>query len=536
VKRGSSDHGPRTTSSLEAHLRSNSRTLRHPLIECAVALISQSCVHAQRGGIGLVYNATSLAAGTINSTVGTGALGPGQFLSTTLSQGLPAGVDPVWPDFRANLGQLPGTVVGAPTVLDRNAGRPARQYQFNITVQREVTRNFVLEASYVANRGAWWVAGLSPGANDLTQARIAQLGFTIPVSTDATLLTSRSWTAAQRSTLAGRGIVLPYSNYPTSGPNAQTVLQSIKPFPQYSSSLSPTASPLGKTWYDALQLTVTKRLSHGLSVNANYTFSKTLALMGTPDIFNPLLGKDLAGSDLPHQFRLSAEYTVPKVRNGILGNRFVSAIVSDWGMGWFLQYQSAARLGKPSGAGSSFGGTNPITTFLGRGTLDANRAVDVNGNLVSIWSTNWKDYDGVVHTDPIDINCHCFNPQTTNVFNSKAQTTTGNGQDAWVAVVNGQWSANYSDLRDFRGFRYPQENVNISRIFRIKERVTFQVRAEWVNAFNRLRLPQPSTASFATAPNRTTATGVYNSGYGTIVPGQGTAGMRSGTVIARLTF
>ena len=36
--------------------------------------------------------------------------------------------------------------------MDLNAGRPARQYQWSIGFQREIMRDMVVEASYVANR------------------------------------------------------------------------------------------------------------------------------------------------------------------------------------------------------------------------------------------------------------------------------------------------------------------------------------------------------------------------------------------------
>jgi hypothetical protein len=39
--------------------------------------------------------------------------------------------------------------------LDRNAGRPPRIGQWSVGVQREVTRDLMVEASYVGNRGAW---------------------------------------------------------------------------------------------------------------------------------------------------------------------------------------------------------------------------------------------------------------------------------------------------------------------------------------------------------------------------------------------
>ena len=61
-----------------------------------------------------------------------------------------------------------------------------------------------------------------------------------------------------------------------------------------------------------------------------------------------------------------------------------------------------------------------------------------------------------------------------------------------------------------------------------------------LNIFNRTQLPQPTTTgNFVAAPTRFTsgaATGLYSGGFGTIVPVNGTQGMRSGTFVGRITF
>ena len=83
-------------------------------------------------------------------------------------------------------------------------------------------------------------------------------------------------------------------------------------------------------------------------MNANYTYSKTLALIGTPDPFNRNLGKTLSPYDVPHQLRLSAQYEIPRFSSGILSNKVLGHIVSGWGTGWYLNYQSAALVGLPT--------------------------------------------------------------------------------------------------------------------------------------------------------------------------------------------
>jgi hypothetical protein len=305
------------------------------------------------------------------------------------------------------------------------------------------------------------------------------------------------------------------------------------PYPQYSglgavggSGLSPAGAPLGKNWYDGLQTTFTKRFSHGLTANANYTYSKTLSLTSSIDPFNRDLGKNLSLYDVPHQFRLSAQYEVPRFHSGIFGNKVLSYIVSGWGTGWYLNYQSAALVGLPTSSGSS-----PISNFLGYGPGPAQLIPGM-----SPWSVDWTDYSGTHHTDPLNINCHCFDVTKTQVLNPLAFTN----------VPNGQFGANQASIRSFRGMRYPAENANFSRTFRIKERVTFQIRAEFTNIFNRMTYPFPIFATsainlgnFATAPTTFTSgpnKGLYSGGFGTIVPEAGTVGMRAGTLVGRISF
>src|SRR5262249_52978411 len=149
--------------------------------------------------------------------------------------------------------------------------------------------------------------------------------------------------AAQRSTLLAKGINLPYAGYPSN----QQVRNSLRPYPQYAGTLNSTGAPLGKTWYDSIQLVATKRLSHGLTLNGNYTYAKNLDLLSSPDPYNRQLGKNLSANDIPHLFQLAADYRLPQFKS-IFGQRWAGMILSSWGMGWYLQYQSGALLARPA--------------------------------------------------------------------------------------------------------------------------------------------------------------------------------------------
>ena len=66
-----------------------------------------------------------------------------------------------FPNFDPGQYLFPGLLGSAPQEQDQNAGRPARQIQWSVGIQREIVPNLLVEATYVGNRGAWWnAAGL----------------------------------------------------------------------------------------------------------------------------------------------------------------------------------------------------------------------------------------------------------------------------------------------------------------------------------------------------------------------------------------
>jgi hypothetical protein len=204
------------------------------------------------------------------------------------------------------------------------------------------------------------------------------------------------------------------------------------------------------------------------------------------------------------------------------GNKVVSYVLSDWGLGWSMTLQSGARLGSPASTG-----TDPLNNWLGRGPGTAQLKKNADGSYMSPWAVNWTDYDGNVHPEPLNVNCRCFDPTKTIVLNP----------NAWENIPNGQWADNFTEFRFFRGIRQPQENANVSRTFRMGTdgRVNFHIRFELQNVFNRLRLPNPASGGNFTA-NPTQQNGLFSGGFGTIVPTTGTQGARTGQIIGRITF
>jgi hypothetical protein len=83
--------------------------------------------------------------------------------------------------------------------------------------------------------------------------------------------------------------------------------------------------------------------------------------------------------------------------------------------------------------------------------------------------------------------------------------------------------------------------MSFGRSFQLRERMTFWLRAEFTNIFNRTQIPNPVINGYNTGIATTTlanGTRVNNTGFGAIAtrPATAVGGERSGLLVARLTF
>lgn len=479
-----------------------------------------------RGGWGVVYTEVFGTAGGIVSTNGTYALAANnpsyipaaaQFVNIETPGSI---ATPAWPVTDPNRYPVPGTVGGQPGnyVPDPNQNRPPRQNQFSFGVQREITRNFVMEAAYVGNRVVW-LSGPLGNVDRISPQQYASYGLypypgTGPCATgggvcasttynnnnDRNLLTQSISSAGVIQNEAAHGItkLLPYSGFP-----ASSTLQSIiYAYPQYG-LLSPAGSATGNTKYDSLQMKATKRFSHGLQASGAFTFAKGFTRATPQDFFNPA-SSVWALQQIPlRALTFNFTYTTPKAS---FLNRIENAIVSDWQIGGYALYQSGQFLTPPS---------SPTLNFLASEDVRAAGQPLYNVNINSI---------------------HSYNPATTQVLNPLA----------WTACpTNTTCTAMGTLYADFRGPRTPSENANLGRNFRIRERMNLQIRIEFVNIFNRTLLSNPITTNPQNPVTKTA--GINSAGFG-VINTFATAGSlpttavapyllgRTGTLIARFTF
>ena len=120
--------------------------------------------------------------------------------------------------------------------------------------------------------------------------------------------------------------------------------QLLLPFPQFT-NFTQQNIPVGKVWYNSLQMNVQKRYSKGLAFTASYTFSKTLDTDGADinstssnnaltlgDQNSPQQRWGRASFDRTHRFVLSATWSLPSPSTGlervVLGSWDVAAVVT----------------------------------------------------------------------------------------------------------------------------------------------------------------------------------------------------------------
>jgi hypothetical protein len=465
-----------------------------------------------RAGWGLVYTSTpnaNLANTAVSSTPFT-APSPYAY-AMLLRDGIPLTPDQyAWPNFSPGLYPSSPSAIGVSPMplIDPNAGRPARQNQWSVGLQREIFRNLVVEGSYVANRGVWWQGNSLLNYNALSSQILSAYGLDINNPSDQTLLTS---TIGSTTAIARGFNKLPYPGFPSN----QTVAQSLRPFPQFT-TVSAIGAPLGKTWYDSLQVKVTKRYSYGLDFSYAFTWQKELQMGAESDsvgpggvgavvndVFNRGINKYLSGQSRPLVSVLSLNYRTPKL-NEMAGNRILGYVVSEWQVGTVMQYASGLPIAAPTA-------NNALNPMLFQSTF-ANR---VAGQPLYT----------------VDINCHCFDPNTTFVLN----------KNAWADPARGQFGTSAAYYNDYRQPRRPSENLNFGRTFKLVERVTMEIRAEFSNILNRAYFQTP-VATNASATQTRNAQGQTTSGFGYInvqTPLAATfaaPGPRSGTVVARFRF
>jgi hypothetical protein len=394
-----------------------------------------------RGGYGLAY-------------LGQSAQGPNTGFSqpTSLVSSTDGGITPAvslsnpFPTslFPTGLLQPIGSSQGLATNLGQSVSaqyldRPLPYvHQYSVGFQRELKGGWLVDASYSGNQ----THRLPVTLNNLNFIPAALL-TSMPVADRAAY-----FTAKVTNPLAG---LLPNSSINTATVPRQQLLYA---YPQYT-SVSITNVPIGSSRYDSFQSKVTHRFSRGLAVQASFTLSKNLervSVLNSQDVnLNNLLAsgleKRLTQFDAPRAFALVASYELPFGRGRRFGTSMRPVLNGIVG-GWNLNAQWTAHSGYPF----AFPNASPIQT----GT--ANLHDDARNALAK--SAGHGQFDPA---SDVYFNTALFPTQAQAPFTLRNFPTMF--PDVRSKILN-VW------------------DVSVYKEFPIKERVRWQVRTDFHNAFN----------------------------------------------------
>ena len=323
--------------------------------------------------------------------------------------------------------------------VQRDAGSGYSQ-QWNFTVQKTIGKNLNFEIGYLGSKNTH----LGSPESNLNQLPASDLAL-------------------------GQALLqkVPnpyYGEIPASSSLGQPTIayqQLLRAYPRFT-NVAMYRDNVADSEYEALQLKLEKRMSHGLTFTFAYTFSKliddastyfsqtiftgpTLTTIGAADAFKRKLERDVSSGDIPQVFTGGWVYQIPRWKK-----------ISGWEIGGLLRIQAGDAV--PISQATNF------NSAFGYAVQRPNRISDPN-SFANRSASQW------------------FN---TGAFTTAPQFTIGN-----------------SSRNPIRGPGLQDADLMIGKMFRITERVSFEFRAEVFNVSNTTPLNDPN-ASFG------------NPGFGTI--------------------
>ena len=131
-------------------------------------------------------------------------------------------------------------------------------------------------------------------------------------------------------------------NTPPPGPGG---VQARRPFQNISSMR--VAMSEGYATYHGLETSIQHRFHHGLSVEANYTWAKTIDNQTIVDLYNLPINKGLSNFHIAHRYMTNGVWEVPYGRGRRFGSAapgVVNAILGGWQASGFLVFRTGTPL------------------------------------------------------------------------------------------------------------------------------------------------------------------------------------------------
>ncbi len=312
-----------------------------------------------RGGMGIFYNMfwsgftqQSGFASTTPVTASVDGITPYNLFNNPIPGGL---IQP--PGASQGLKTLLGSSV---TFYDRNS-RPSANTRWSFGLERQITPTVAVEANYVGQSGSHIPTGSSGN------------GYSAPsVNENTRTLTFLPPQYLGLGSQLFNTVPNPFYGLIASGPaSLQTIseAQLLQTYPEFT-GVGQTRQTGGSSDYHSLQLTVTKRMSHGLSLLSTYTFSKLIDRYRYINPSDSGPARMISEYDAPQRFTVGGTYELPFGHGRAMGWRegVAGELVSGWRLGLNGVFQSGFPVTLGSGVVQT--GVSPLLNPSQRSTQE----------------------------------------------------------------------------------------------------------------------------------------------------------------------
>jgi len=244
-------------------------------------------------------------------------------------------------------------------------------------------------------------------------------------------------------------------------------LRATRPFPQFDGDLTQVGMSVGRMWYDSAQVVYRHIFSHGLALNANYTFSKQISEEGYLNNYSGILQRSLTTFDRPQVVKFSAHYELPIGRGkkfGTNASRTLNAFIGGWDLNGFYTAASGEPADLPG---------NAIMLKNPKIPIDRNQTI-IRGWNPCVLQTNADN--SITPT------------RASTVLNGCSATDFS--QYTWLVPRTEMLTYRTNPLRSGQ-IRMPAQfvaDISVNKTVQITERLRVQFRAEAFNAFNRFNV------------------------------------------------
>jgi len=232
-------------------------------------------------------------------------------------------------------------------------------------------------------------------------------------------------------------------------PQKIAVSDLLRPFPQFGDITQ--TEPIGYSWYHALQVRAERRMSHGVTANLGYTWSKTMEGTSFLNAGDPMPYRSISAYDRPHRLSFGVIAELPFGKGRLLAShapKVVDAVIGGWQLNSIFTYQSGAPL--------SFGDAIFIGDIKDIPLSSSERSVN-----------HWFNTSGFVTASAQQ------RASSIRLFPKYLSGVRGDGQTVW--------------------------NASIFKRFPVSERVKLEFRGECYDVMNHPNFSDPNTTPTSSA-------------------------------------